>query len=87
MTTKEEILAEYKRIRANLGIVRTEEEQKKFKEEIEEVTEKIVELLKPLSVEQQNFALQLTEAYVMIENSNSGEHLKEYKEMIGKFLR
>lgn len=87
MTTKEEILAEYKRTRANLGIVRTEEEQKKFKEEIEEVTEKIVELLKPLSVEQQNFALQLTEAHIMIENSNSGKHLKEYKEMIWKFLR
>lgn len=87
MTTKEEILAECKKRRENLGIIRTEEEQKKFKEEIEEVTKKIVELLKPLSVEQQNFTLQLTEAHIMIENSNSREHLKGYKEMIGKFLR
>ena len=87
MIDKEKVLVNYEKSKANLGILRTEEGQKKFKEEIEEVAEKIVELLKPLSVEQQNFALQLTEAYIMIENSNSREHLKGYKEMIGKYLR
>lgn len=84
---KEGILAGYKKARANTEIIRTEKLQQKFKYEIEEVTKKMVELLKPLSVEQQDFALELTEKYIKVENSNSKEHLKEYTEMVRRFLR
>lgn len=87
MIDKVGMLKERKKVRPILGIMRTKEGQKKFKEEIEEATKKIVELLKPLSVEQQNFVLELAESYIKVENSNSIEHLKEYKEIIEKFLR
>lgn len=87
MITKENILKDYKKSKVNLGIIRTREGQNKFKEEIEEVAKKMVELLKSLSVEQQNFALELTEVYIMMENSNSSRHLNEYKQMMRTILR
>lgn len=87
MIPKEEILEDFEKSKKILGIVRTREGQKKFKEEIEEVAKKMVELLKPLSAEQQNFALELTEVYIMMENSNSSRHLNEYKKMMSEILR
>lgn len=77
MIPKEEILEDFVKSKKRLGIVRTREEQKKFKEEIEEVAKKIAVLLNGLTVEQQILTQQLAQCYVEIENSNSEVKIKE----------
>lgn len=77
MIPKEEILEDFVKSKKRLGMVRTREGQKKFKEEIEEVAKKIAVLLNGLTVEQQMLTQQLAQCYVEIENSNNEVKIKE----------